>query len=215
MSIESEIKRAITHGYDIEIRYEKYGGELSQRRVSNISYNNEFGDFGYSNAHIKGFCHLRNEERTFRISRITAVRVIPAGTWVSLHSSLVDREPSTEINDSSRSSIHSTGLNRSYPYSSNMSSYQTHNTGGSSNEGCYIATMAYGSYNHPQVMILRWYRDSILKRKLWGRLFIRIYYHISPKLVVVLKGHNVINKVIRIILDKQVQRIIERKIDKE
>ena len=49
MSIESEIKRAIIHGYDIEIRYEKYGGELSQRRVSNISYNNEFGDFGYSN----------------------------------------------------------------------------------------------------------------------------------------------------------------------
>lgn len=82
-------------------------------------------------------------------------------------------------------------------------------------EGCYIATMAYGSYNHPQVMILRWYRDNILKRELWGRLFIRIYYHISPKLVVVLKGHNVINKVIRFILDKQVQRIIEREIDKE
>ena len=115
MSIESEIKRAITHGYDIEIRYEKYGGELSQRRVSNISYNNEFGDFGYSNAHIKGLCHLRNEERTFRISRITAVRVIPAGTWVSLHSSLVDRKPYTEINDS-RSLVHSTPVNRSYSY---------------------------------------------------------------------------------------------------
>lgn len=36
MSIESEIKRAITLGYDIEIRYEKYGGEVSQRKVSNI-----------------------------------------------------------------------------------------------------------------------------------------------------------------------------------
>ena len=82
-------------------------------------------------------------------------------------------------------------------------------------EGCYIATMVYGSYNHPQVLVLRWYRDSILKRKLWGRLFVRVYYHISPKLVLVLKGNNVINKVIRIILDKQVQRIIERKIDKE
>ena len=48
-----------------------------------------------------------------------------------------------------------------------------------------------------------------------GRLFIRVYYYISPKLVVVLKGHEAINKVIRNILDKQVQRIIERKIDKE
>ena len=212
MSIESEIKRAITLGYDIEIRYEKYGGEVSQRKVSNISYNNEFGDFGYSNAHIKGFCHLRNEERTFRISRITAVRVIPAGTWVSLHSSLVDRKPYTEINDS-RSLVHSTPVNRSYSYSSNIPSHQTHHEGGSSNEGCYIATMAYGSYNHPQVIILRWYRDNILKRKSWGRLFIRVYYQISPKLVVVLKGHNVINKLIRIILDKQVQRIIEKKTD--
>lgn len=82
-------------------------------------------------------------------------------------------------------------------------------------EGCYIATMTYGSYNHPQVMALRWYRDNVLQKSLWGRLFIRAYYNISPKLVVVLKGHNVINKVIRFILDKQVQRIIEREIDKE
>lgn len=138
--------------------------------------------------------------------------MIPAGTWVSLHSSLVDRKPYTEINDS-RSLVHSTPVNRSYSYSSNIPSHQTHHEGGSSNEGCYIATMTYGSYNHPQVIILRWYRDNILKRKLWGRLFIRVYYQISPKLVVVLKGHNVINKLIRIILDKQVQRVIEKKTD--
>lgn len=82
-------------------------------------------------------------------------------------------------------------------------------------EGCYIATMAYGSYDHPQVMVLRWYRDNVLKRTSWGRLFILIYYYISPKLVIVLKRHNAINKIIRYILDKKVQRIIERKSNKE
>ena len=88
-------------------------------------------------------------------------------------------------------------------------------TSNQKSEGCYIATMAYGSYNHPQVMVLRWYRDNVLQRDFWGRLFIRIYYYISPKLVAVLKGHDAINKAIRNILNKQVQRIIERKIDKE
>lgn len=82
-------------------------------------------------------------------------------------------------------------------------------------EGCYIATMAYGSYNHPQVMVLRWYRDNVLQRNFWGRLFIRTYYYISPKLVTVLRGHDAINKLIRNILDKKIKRIKEREIDKE
>ena len=37
MSIESEIKRAITCKYDIEIKYEKYNGETSKRKVSNTT----------------------------------------------------------------------------------------------------------------------------------------------------------------------------------
>lgn len=49
MSIESEIKRTITYKYDIEIKYEKYSGETSQRKVSDISYNNDYMDYGYNN----------------------------------------------------------------------------------------------------------------------------------------------------------------------
>lgn len=190
MSIESEIKRAITYKYDIEIKYEKYNGETSQRKVSNISYNNDYMDYGYNNDHIKGFCHLRNEERTFRISRITAVRVLPSGGWVSSHSL-------SNLNTSSSG----------YGNLSSGLSSGSNSSRSSSNEGCYIATMAYGSYEHPQVMVLRWYRDNVLQKYLLGRLFIRTYYFLSPKLVVVLKGHDKINRKIRYILDKQVQRI--------
>mgnify|MGYP005772678019 FL=1 len=52
-----------------------------------------------------------------------------------------------------------------------------------SSSGCYIASCVYGSYNCPQVWILRRYRDNHLGSSKFGRLFIKIYYAISPTLV--------------------------------
>lgn len=49
--------------------------------------------------------------------------------------------------------------------------------------GCYIATAVYGSYDCPQVWILRRYRDSVLASGILGRIFIWIYYRSSPLLV--------------------------------
>ncbi len=49
--------------------------------------------------------------------------------------------------------------------------------------GCYIATCVYGSYNSPEVMILRKYRDNKLSKTISGRAFIKIYYKLSPILV--------------------------------
>ena len=49
--------------------------------------------------------------------------------------------------------------------------------------GCYIATAVYGSYDCPPVWVLRRFRDRYLANKLWGRVFIKVYYFISPKLV--------------------------------
>lgn len=49
--------------------------------------------------------------------------------------------------------------------------------------GCYVATAVYGSYDCPQVWTLRRYRDLYLSKTTLGRLFIRLYYTISPKLV--------------------------------
>ena len=49
--------------------------------------------------------------------------------------------------------------------------------------GCYIATAVYGSYDCPQVWTLRRYRDDILAANCGGRMFIRIYYALSPAMV--------------------------------
>ena len=52
-----------------------------------------------------------------------------------------------------------------------------------SSGGCYVATAVYGSYDCPQVWTLRRYRDYTLAETLLGRLFILLYYAISPTLV--------------------------------
>lgn len=77
----------------------------------------------------------------------------------------------------------------------------------SSSGGCYIATMAYGNYDHPQVLILRDYRDRVLAKSTAGRIFIRCYYFISPMLVQVLKNHKIINSFIRKLLNRIINQI--------
>lgn len=73
--------------------------------------------------------------------------------------------------------------------------------------GCYIATMAYGDYDHPQVLELRRFRDDFLANTIAGRMFIKTYYFISPKLVELLKNHKSVNKLIRKALNQFIKVI--------
>lgn len=77
--------------------------------------------------------------------------------------------------------------------------------------GCYIATMIYGDYDHPQVMVLRDFRDNYLAVRYWGRLFIKVYYKYSPKLVKKLAGHTKINHMIKNILDVFVEHLKKKR----
>lgn len=49
--------------------------------------------------------------------------------------------------------------------------------------GCYVATCVYGSYDCPEVWVLRRYRDTVLADTWYGRAFIRFYYWAGPKAV--------------------------------
>ena len=60
--------------------------------------------------------------------------------------------------------------------------------------GCYIATMVYGDYEHPKVLVLREFRDNFLGKFLLGRSFIRFYYKYSPSWVEALEHNKTINK---------------------
>ncbi|MBR4221812.1 MAG: hypothetical protein IKR81_11685, partial [Victivallales bacterium] len=48
---------------------------------------------------------------------------------------------------------------------------------------CYVATAVYGTYDCPEVWVLRRYRDNTLSTSFFGRSFIRLYYATSPSLV--------------------------------
>lgn len=50
-------------------------------------------------------------------------------------------------------------------------------------KGCYVATCVYGSYDCPEVWVLRRFRDQALSEVWSGRQLIRLYYAISPGFV--------------------------------
>lgn len=54
---------------------------------------------------------------------------------------------------------------------------------GQATGGCYVATAVYGSYDCPQVWVLRRYRDNVLAESWYGRVFVKAYYAVSPTLV--------------------------------
>lgn len=83
-------------------------------------------------------------------------------------------------------------------------------TSSSPRSGCYIATMAYGDYNHPQVIVLRNFRDNYLAKSLAGRQFIAVYYRFSPMLVERLKYRTFINVLIKNILDLTIKTFRKR-----
>ena len=76
-----------------------------------------------------------------------------------------------------------------------------------SSTGCYIATMVYGSYDSPEVLLLRNFRDQVLNQYAVGRLFIKVYYILSPQFVRLTKDIQSIHYPIRFILNKVIKCI--------
>jgi hypothetical protein len=98
------------------------------------------------------------------------------------------------------SSLDMTSQCRTY-FNTNNSTLNSINAQLNPSGGCYIATMVYGDYDHPQVMVLRDFRDSYLDKREWGKRFIKFYYKHSPNWVEHLKSHHKINRMIQACLD--------------
>ena len=73
--------------------------------------------------------------------------------------------------------------------------------------GCYVATAVYGSYDCPEVWTLRRYRDFVLAPHSLGRLFVKLYYVISPKLVSRFGNNTRITSFVRKRLDRFVHNL--------
>jgi len=66
--------------------------------------------------------------------------------------------------------------------------------------GCFIATVAFGSYLHPYVQALRDFRDKILLKNRAGQKFVEAYYRFSPPVADFLRHHENLKSVVRLFL---------------
>ncbi len=73
--------------------------------------------------------------------------------------------------------------------------------------GCYIATCVYGSYDCPQVWVLRRYRDFYLRERFLGRLFIRLYYTFSPVVIKLFGNTSSFKQLFSRILNKKIEKL--------
>lgn len=76
--------------------------------------------------------------------------------------------------------------------------------------GCYIATAVYGSYDAPEVWILRRYRDNVLDNNVLGRMFIKIYYLFSPVILKCFGNNAFFRNYCKRRLDKKVIKLKKR-----
>jgi hypothetical protein len=74
-------------------------------------------------------------------------------------------------------------------------------SGGQSEGGyCFVATAAYGSYDHPQVRILREFRDEVLLSSRLGQVLVLGYYGASPGPAAWLARHGALRPAARALL---------------
>lgn len=78
----------------------------------------------------------------------------------------------------------------------------TSGSSGSSSGGgkCFIASAAYGSYLEPEVKVLRDFRDEMLLTNPAGKVFVDLYYRVSPPVADVISHNPVLKFAVRTVL---------------
>lgn len=94
---------------------------------------------------------------------------------------------------------------KSFEHSPNITSLKTKKT---KLEGCFIATVCYDGYNTPEVIRFRYFRDDILLKTFFGKVFVKVYYLFSPRLSKVISKSDKLKRVVKkCILDRVLKRI--------
>ena len=65
---------------------------------------------------------------------------------------------------------------------------------------CFIATAAFGNYHAPEVILLQKFRDRFLLTNAPGRLFVDVYYRLSPSLADFISQYDALRRATRLAL---------------
>jgi len=68
------------------------------------------------------------------------------------------------------------------------------------NEGCFIATAAFGFYSHEQVQVLRNFRDNYLLTNDIGTGFVNWYYRYGPHAASIINENEILKPIVRVML---------------
>lgn len=140
----------------------------------------------------------RKEDAIFRNIGLIIAALIVGGLIIVGFIALLIKSTEEASQQSSDGSNSDSGSSDSGGSDSGGSDSGGSDSGGSdSDSGCYVATMVYGSYDAPEVLVLRKFRDNFLQKHNWGRKFISWYYANSPAYVERNKDKKLLNKFIR------------------
>ena len=74
--------------------------------------------------------------------------------------------------------------------------------------GCFVATVCYGSYECPEVLVLQRFRDDVLLSRSCGKIVVALYYRLSPSLAAWLRRRPALAGIVRrAVLDRLVHRL--------
>ena len=76
---------------------------------------------------------------------------------------------------------------------------------GQSEGSCFIATATYRNDNHPNVVVFREFRDKTLLKNYLGKIFVRVYYNLSPNLAKFIEKNIIARNISLTILNKIVE----------
>jgi hypothetical protein len=83
---------------------------------------------------------------------------------------------------------------------------------------CFIACTVYRDVNHPDVWLLRWFRDMVLRKRVFGRFFVKAYWVIGPSIAELVAHHPLLRKLFYLLIGFAVRLIafaFNRKIERQ
>lgn len=78
--------------------------------------------------------------------------------------------------------------------------------------GCFIATAVYGSEDAPTVLMLRSLRDDVLLSSKLGRVFVNLYYLISPPVARLLSNNSLLQNIARKAVVRPIANLVRSKL---